>query len=142
MPEELLERIHAELRDRVETSRGAVEEYRRLERALAALDAVQASDRPRPRREARSSKRGGGSVPAPRRRAPRGQNRERVLAVVAERPGASAAELSKASGIRRGVLYELLGRLVRSGDLRKEKLPGGVAGYVLAEGSRTGEDAQ
>jgi hypothetical protein len=137
MPEELLERIQAELRERVERNRRAVEGYRRLERALAALDAVQTSDSARPREEARSIGRGGGSGHARRRRAPRGRNRARVLAVVAERPGVSAAELAQASGVQKDVLYGLLGRLVRPGELQKEELPGGVRGYVLAEGSRT-----
>jgi hypothetical protein len=137
MPEELLERIHAELRERVESNRRAVEGYQRLERALAALDAAQTNDSARPRGEARREKAGGGSGRARRRRAPRGRNRARVLAVVAERPGVSAAELAQASGVQKDVLYGLLGRLVRSGELQKEELPGGVRGYVLAEGSRT-----
>ena len=38
MPEELLDRIQAELRQRVKSSRRGLEEYQRLERALAALE--------------------------------------------------------------------------------------------------------
>jgi hypothetical protein len=36
----LIDRIHAEIRERMERHRAAVEEYRRLEAALAVLDAA------------------------------------------------------------------------------------------------------
>src|SRR4051794_12006373 len=71
---------------------------------------------------------------AGRARAPRGANREAVLAVVRERPGVSAGELAAASGVSGGTLYALLRRLTEQGELAKRELPGGQTGYVLAAG--------
>ena len=130
MPEDLLNRIRAELAERVEAGRAARDEYARLERAKAALDAADdsAGPKPAPKRRPRAT--------APRSRtrprAPRGQNRERVLAAVRERPGASAAEIASASGVERGALYALLTKLVGTNELTKEHLPDGRAGYALA----------
>src|SRR4051794_30840759 len=108
---ELLERIHGEIRERLEVSRAAVEEYRILEATLEALGGpltgptrtASTAEPPQPKRRARSEHRS----PKPTR-APRGANRAAVLAVLAERPGVSANELSNASGVKRPVLYALL----------------------------------
>jgi hypothetical protein len=67
-----------------------------------------------------------------RARAPRGANREAVLAVVRERPGVTASELAAASGVTGGTLYALLRRLIAQGELAKRDLPGGQTGYALA----------
>ena len=72
-----------------------------------------------------------GARPA-RARAPRGANREAVLAVVRERPGVTARELAAASGVTGGTLYALLRRLTAQGELAKRDLPGGQTGYALA----------
>jgi hypothetical protein len=118
---DLLDRIHAELRERLAASRAAVEESERLQAALAALGAQSA---PAPRRApARRSATG--------QRAPRGANREAVLRAVGERPGASAGELAAASGVARPVLYNLLRTLSQRGELVRQELPGGGAGYSL-----------
>ena len=69
-----------------------------------------------------------------RARAPRGANREAVLAVVRERPGVTASELAAASGVTGGTLYALLRRLADQGELAKRELPGGQTGYALATG--------
>jgi hypothetical protein len=66
-----------------------------------------------------------------RQRAPRGANREAVLAVVRERPGVTARELAAASGVSGGTLYALLRRLTDSGELEKRDLPGGQTGYAV-----------
>lgn len=122
---DLLDRIHAEIRERLAASRAAVDEYERLQAALAALG--ETSD--------------GGGTQAPRRRraasagaqprARRGANREAVLSALAERPGVSAGELAAASGVSRTVLYNLLRTLSRRGELVRQELPGGGAGYAL-----------
>jgi sugar-specific transcriptional regulator TrmB len=112
---EILDRIHAEIRERLAAGRAAAQEYERLEAALAAL-----------------------GTPAPTRRrpaqprAPRGANREAVLRALEERPGASASELAAASGVDRTALYPLLSRLAERGEVTKEELPGGHTGYRLA----------
>jgi hypothetical protein len=114
---EILDRIHAEIRERLAASRAAAQEYERLQAALAAL--------------------GGPAAPAPARRrpaqprAPRGANRAAVLRALEERPGASASELAAAAGVNRTVLYGLLNRLVERGEVAKEPLPGGSTGYRL-----------
>jgi hypothetical protein len=132
---DLLERVRAEIRERLESSRAAVEEYERLRAAAAALGESTESAGPvrrsrlavaRPRQRARPAN---GS---PAKRAPRGANREAVLRVLAERPGVSAAELAATSGVARPVLYTLLARLVERGEVVKESLPGGAMGYALA----------
>ncbi|MDA0184708.1 hypothetical protein OJ997_30680 [Solirubrobacter phytolaccae] len=66
------------------------------------------------------------------KRAPRGANREAILKVVDERPGASAAEISGVTKIARPVTYNTLAKLVEQGQLEKTELPGGQTGYKLA----------
>jgi hypothetical protein len=75
-------------------------------------------------------------------RAPRGANREAVLAVVRERPGVTANELAAASGVTGGTLYALLRRLTEQGELAKRELPGGQTGYALATGDATVSGAE
>jgi hypothetical protein len=118
---ELLDRIHAEIRERLAASRDAAQEYERLQAALDALGAPAepAAAAPAPRRARRA---------APPR-APRGANREAVLRALEERPGASASELAAASGVNRTVLYSVLNRLIEGGEVAKEELPGGTTGY-------------
>jgi hypothetical protein len=114
---EILDRIHAEIRERLAAGRAAAQEYERLEAALAAIGG---SDRAKPARRR----------PA-QARAPRGANREAVLRALEERPGASASELAAASGVDRTALYPLLSRLAERGEVVKEQLPGGATGYRL-----------
>jgi sugar-specific transcriptional regulator TrmB len=113
---EILDRIHAEIRERLASCRAAAEEYERLEAALAALGSA-----PEPARRRRPAQ----------PRAPRGANREAVLRALEERPGASASELAAASGVGRAALYPLLSRLAERGEVTKEELPGGATGYRL-----------
>ena len=129
MPD-LLDRIHAELRERLAASRAAVEEYERLQAALAALG-EQAAPAPRRARARRAAPRRRAPRESNRQRAPRGANREAVLRAVGERPGASAGELASASGVAKPVLYNLLRTLSQRGELVRQELPGGGAGYSL-----------
>jgi sugar-specific transcriptional regulator TrmB len=69
-------------------------------------------------------------------RAPRGANREAILSVVTERPGASAAEISDVTKISRAVTYNTLAKLVSQGKVEKTDLPGGQTGYKPAVGVR------
>lgn len=136
---DLLDRIVAEMRDRLEASRAAVAEYERLEAALRALDGTEESAAPqslrrRRRRGTATSSRTAQRVTT-RRRAPRGANREAVLRVVQERPGVTTADLSAASGVERNTLYALLSTLTKRGELEKVDAPGGKTGYALTSGS-------
>jgi hypothetical protein len=119
---ELLDRIHAEIRERMAESRAAAQEYDRLQAALAALGGP--SEAPAPAAAPRRARRA-----APQPRAPRGANREAVLRALEERPGASASELAAASGVNRTVLYGVLNRLIEQAEVAKEELPGGTTGY-------------
>jgi hypothetical protein len=114
---DLLDRIQAEIRERLAASRAAVDEYERLQAALAALGEEAPRRRP--------------AAQAARPRARRGANRDAVLRAVAERPGASAGELAAASGVAKPVLYNLLRTLSERGELIRHELPGGGAGYAL-----------
>src|SRR5215210_5934446 len=89
---------------------------------------------------AKSAPRGRGTVKPVRARAPRGANREAVLAVVRDRPGVTASELAAASGVTGGTLYALLRRLTDQGELAKRELPGGQTGYALVSGDATLND--
>jgi len=126
---ELLDRIHAEIRERLEASRAAAQEYERLEAALAAMGGPARAAAPR-RRPAEPRAAAARRRPA-ERRAPRGANREAVLRALEERPGASASELATASGVARTALYGVLNRLIEAGEVAKEELPGGATGYKL-----------
>jgi DNA-binding MarR family transcriptional regulator len=75
---------------------------------------------------------GGRRGASARGRAPRGANRTAVLEVIGERPGVSARELATASGVGGGTLYALLRTLAERGEIDKEQLPSGYAGYTLA----------
>ena len=126
---DLLDRIHRELAERLQASRAAVEEYERLQAAMAALEETAAAERER----APSSNEASPPRREPRKRAPRGQNTERVLSAVRDRPGVTAQELAAVSGVRGGTLYTVLRRLVEQGALIKRELPGGDTGYRLSE---------
>lgn len=143
MPD-LLERIQAEIRERLDASREAVREYERLRAALEALDGAarpaSRGDRsqatPVARSRARRRAKSGGS----RKRAPRGANREAVLQVVGERPGITASELAAASGVAKPTLYTLLSSLTKQDVLQRQELPGGQSGYRIrtVDASATG----
>jgi IclR helix-turn-helix domain len=143
MPD-LLERIQAEIRERLDASREAVREYERLRAALEALDGAarpaSRGDRsqatPVARSRARRRAQSGGS----RKRAPRGANREAVLQVVGERPGITTSELAAASGVAKPTLYTLLSSLTKQDVLQRQELPGGQSGYRIrtVDASATG----
>jgi hypothetical protein len=79
---------------------------------------------------------------APRRRgdrprAPRGANRQAVLAAVGERPGVTAATIADVTKISKAVTYNTLAKLVAQGELEKTELPGGQTGYKTATPAAT-----
>ena len=124
MSEDLLSRIRAEIDARLAELRPRVQEITRLEAALAALGKEASSRRaalpkarvrPQPRR-------------TPTHRAPRGANRAAILEAVSARPGASAAELAKVTGIKVTTVRTTLSSLVKAGAVEKDDI-GGVRGY-------------
>src|SRR4051812_18768725 len=126
MPDQLLDRILTEIRDRLDASREAYEESQRLEAALTALGSGRPSEPSRPRATSRRASRSRARSSA---RAPRGENLRRIREFVAERPGATAGETASATGIARPTVASTLGKLARDGELEKTKLPAGAVGY-------------
>ncbi len=66
-------------------------------------------------------------------RAPRGQNKARILGVVGERSGVSAAEIAKATGIASATVSSTLAKLASAGEVLREQLPGGGVGFRLPD---------
>jgi hypothetical protein len=131
MPD-LLDRIRSEMSTRLAELRPLVDEHSRLDAALQALGDVDrapgsapAASSTRPRSRATAA-----ATTTQRKRAPRGANRLAVLRAAEDRPGATSAELATTSGVQGGTLHALLARLVKSGELQKETLPTGRAGYA------------
>src|SRR4051794_41347922 len=87
MPDQLLDRILAEIRDRLDASREAYEESQRLEAALSALGSGGPAEPSRPRAASRRASRARSSA-----RAPRGEKLRRIRALVARRPGPPPGE--------------------------------------------------
>src|SRR5687768_16305529 len=97
MAEDLLSRILGEIRDRKRAAAAANKEYGRLEDALAALGPEQPQvGRTSRRRSTGGRGRGRRSGAGGRRRAG-----DVILAVVRDRPGVSAGEVARATGIPR-----------------------------------------
>lgn len=132
MPE-LLDRIRSEMSARLAELRPLVDEHTRLTAALQVLRDVDSRKPVRaPAAPAASRSRPAKTTPAAaHKRAPRGANRLAVLRAVEDRPGATSAELVTASGVQASTVHALLARLVESGELQKETLPTGRAGYAL-----------
>jgi DNA-binding transcriptional ArsR family regulator len=129
LAEDLLTRITREIDERIEELRPQIAEIPALESARRALGAAAADGRGRARasRRAATGRRAAGRAG---KRAPRGANREAILAVIAERPDVSAAELASKTGLAKPTLYTTLGTLTKQGTIEKREL-GGVAGYHL-----------
>src|SRR3954454_4364988 len=69
------------------------------------------------------------------RSAAKGGNRDRLSAVVDERPGVTWEELQGVTGFSVAVVAQNLRRMVARGELREQQLPGGQLGYsTLATG--------
>jgi hypothetical protein len=133
MPDQLLDRILAEIPDRLDASRAAYEESQRLEAALRALGSSRAPEPSRPRATSRRASRS-------RPRAPHGENLRRIRAFVAERPGATAGEIAAATGIARPTVASMLGKLARAGELEKTTLPSRAVGYRPAASDAAADD--
>jgi Winged helix-turn-helix DNA-binding len=50
-------------------------------------------------------------------RAPQGANKRRILALVIERPGITAADVARSTGLKRTVVASTMSRLKRTGEL-------------------------
>jgi hypothetical protein len=142
---DLLDSIRAELRTRLDELRPLVREYERLQEAEAALaDGSPTSGKRagQPKRGGSQARRGGGRRGGARRMgsrrrssssAERDVNREKVVALVRERPGITKAELKDAAGLSSAGVAQNLRRMLDRGEVREEALPGGATGYRIAD---------
>jgi hypothetical protein len=137
---DLLDSICAELRTRLDELRPLVREYERLQEADAALADGSPTSRKRagqPKRSGSQARRGGARRVGSRRRssssAEREVNREKVLALVRERPGITKAELKDAAGLSSAGVAQNLRRMLDRGEVREEALPGGATGYRVGD---------
>jgi hypothetical protein len=124
---EFLDEKRTEINQRLKTLRPLVDEYRRLEAAVAALDGVtEQAGTTAPRRGARHA-----SATTPRRRGPaEGGRRGRpkgsgtrgaeALALVKESPGITIPELAAKMGIKQNYLYRVLPGLAEDGLVTRD----------------------
>jgi hypothetical protein len=137
---DLLDSIRAQLRTRLDELRPRVREYERLQEAEAALADGSPTSRKRagqPKRSGSQARRGGARRAGSRRRssssAEREVNREKVVALVRERPGITKAELKDAAGLSSPGVAQNLRRMLDRGEVREEALPGGATGYRIGD---------
>lgn len=135
---DLVGQIQRDIEKRLRELKPLIEEKEQLEAVLAALTngsaaspTVAAAPRaraatPRSAAAGRAPYAGGKS-----RRAPRGANREAILAVVRERPGISAAEVASVTRIAKPTVHTTISQLKRKGILEPE----GSGGVKLARGA-------
>lgn len=132
---DLLDRVQQEIHQRLEELRPGVAEYERLLQAYQTLtdQETRASRHRANSGNAPVTARGRSTdVPPPaRERAPRGANRNAVLEALRDRPGATAGDLSAASGVRGPAMSKVLRALAKAKEIEKHDLPGGRPGYRL-----------
>lgn len=132
---DLLERITDDIERRLGELRPLYEEYERLTRAREALGRNGAAPSPATSRPASPSpaapRRRPSRSASGARRAPRGENRRKLLAVIGERPGVSAAEAASVAGVKKPVAYTTLAKLASEGAVEKVQV-GSLLGYRLA----------
>lgn len=112
-----------------------------IEKTLGGRDAlVQERDRLRAARAAltgegspASPTDGGAAARTPRRRAPRGENKGRLLEALQQRPGASVAELAQVSGVSQPTASSTLRQMAERGEAERVDLGGGKMGYRLGQ---------
>jgi len=131
---DLVGQIQRDIEKRLQELRPLIEEKERLEAVLAALTNGSATAPAAPRARATTTRASAGRAPyaaGKGRRAPRGANREAILAVVRERPGVSAAEVAEITRIAKPTVHTTISQLKRKGILEPE----GSGGVKLARGA-------
>jgi CRP-like cAMP-binding protein len=122
---DFLDEKRSELKQRLDELRPLVEEYHRLEAAIAALDGVNAGGGGSGRRRGA----GGGGANANgngngtgRRGRPRGSGTrgKQALELVRSTPGITIPEIAEQMGIQQNYLYRVLPGLQKEGLIRKE----------------------
>ena len=121
MAADFLDEKRREMQERLKELRPLVDEYHRLEAAVAALDGVGDKASPTPRRRAASSTNGASSNGG-RRGRPRGTGTrgKQALELVTTNPGITIPEIAEQMGIQQNYLYRVLPGLQKDGLIRKE----------------------
>jgi len=113
---DLLDTIRSDIGARLDELRPLVQEAASLEAALEALGNAGGATIARTS-SARSGRRS--VVAAGRRRSPRGDSREKVIAYVRSHPGSTAGDVAKALRLNRNSVATRLTQLGKSGELVK-----------------------
>ncbi|MDX6684102.1 MAG: hypothetical protein QOF86_230 [Baekduia sp.] len=124
---DFLDEKRREMQERLKELRPLVDEFHRLEAAVAALDGVKAGSGSAPARR-RSGGGGGGSTGGSggngngRRGRPRGSGTrgKQALELVRTNPGITIPEIAEQMGIQQNYLYRVLPGLQKDGLIRKE----------------------
>ena len=103
----LLEKTKSEFQTRLEELRPAVDEFRQLEEALAAM-----TNDSQPRK---TTRRKGHGTTATANRAKRGQRPQEMLALVRQQPGIKVSQAAEQMGVEATYLYRIVNKLA-SGD--------------------------
>ena len=117
---DFLDEKRREMQERLKELRPLVDEFHRLEAAIAALDGVNTTSSPAPaRRRSGGSGSGGGDG---RRGRPRGSGTRgrQALDAVRAKPGITIPEIAEQMGIQQNYLYRVLPGLQKDGLIRKE----------------------
>lgn len=118
---DFLDEKRSELMQRLDELRPLVEEYHRLEAAIAALEGVNASGTAPARRRNGAGGSANGNGPG-RRGRPRGSGTrgKQALELVRSTPGITIPEIAEQMGIQQNYLYRVLPGLQKEGLIRKE----------------------
>lgn len=116
---DFLDEKRQELKQRLDELRPLVEEYQRLEAAVAALDGVKSGGGGGSRRRGGDGENGNGTG---RRGRPRGSGTrgKQALELVRSTPGITIPEIAEQMGIQQNYLYRVLPSLQKEGLIRKE----------------------
>src|ERR1700761_8090079 len=128
---DFLDEKRREMQERLKELRPLVDEYHRLEAAVAALDGVGTQPAPGVASRRRSSGGGGGGSSSSassgssgngRRGRPRGTGTRgrQALELVQANPGITIPEIAEQMGIQQNYLYRVLPGLQKEGQIRKE----------------------
>lgn len=112
-----------EMQARLKELKPLVDEYGRLEAAVAALEGVGAASTAAPARPAAKRRRGARAGSGTGRRGrPKGSGTrgKEALALVKGRPGISIPEIAEAMGIKQNYLYRVMPGLQQDGLVRKK----------------------
>lgn len=119
---DFLDEKRTELKERLDELRPLVEEYHRLEAAVAALDGVNSGGGASGRRRGAGNNGNGDGSGSGRRGRPRGSGTrgKQALELVRSTPGITIPEIAEQMGIQQNYLYRVLPSLQKEGLIRKE----------------------